>query len=234
MLLAAIRRWTPKPFRVSVAVALFEARVAARTAGRGRYASLGDDLKVNLGCGDDVRPGWLNLDLALDRPRGVREVAPGTLWANHDLREGLPLRPGSCRLIYTSHFLEHLAPADAIALLSDCRSALAEGARLRVAVPDFGPIAGAYARGELDHLAPLQRHVDDLGLSVTGPATPIDALDYAAHQAGEHKQVYDSERLAAQLREAGFTRVQPSDFDPELDVDNDLRRRYSVYMDAYR
>src|SRR6266536_2872590 len=49
-------------------------------------------LRVHLGCGDDIREGWVNIDLNLSKRtcRSKLEQS-GTALINHDLRLGLPL-----------------------------------------------------------------------------------------------------------------------------------------------
>lgn len=53
---------------------------------------------VNLGCGKDVRPGWVNVD---------RHPFPGVTVADAE-RDSLPFPDGSVDVVYASHFLEHV------------------------------------------------------------------------------------------------------------------------------
>src|SRR5262245_65634413 len=54
-------------------------------------------LKIHLGCGDDIRPGWINIDLSLKKNDTYRSDA---IFISHDLRTGLPLEEQSCHYIY--------------------------------------------------------------------------------------------------------------------------------------
>ncbi len=64
-------------------------------------------MKLHLGCGQNIIPGWMNIDLE-PGPGGVR----------HDLRKRLPFGDGSARFIFNEHFLEHITP-DLKKLLDD-------------------------------------------------------------------------------------------------------------------
>ncbi len=53
-------------------------------------------LRLNVGCGSNVKEGWLNIDLF------------GGCDLHLDLRRDLPFRTGSASIVYTEHFFEHL------------------------------------------------------------------------------------------------------------------------------
>jgi SAM-dependent methyltransferase len=83
------------------------------------------DLKVNLGCGTDIRPGWVNLD-KVNLP-GVDIV--------HDLAAGpLPFPSESCSEICCKDVLEHF---NYIPFLREIHRILREGGIVRVRVPHF-------------------------------------------------------------------------------------------------
>jgi hypothetical protein len=68
----------------------------------GRYANA-KSLKLNIGCGKNLKPGWINIDLARNADLSL------------DMREQIPLSDGSAQTIYSEHFLEHLDyPTDAL------------------------------------------------------------------------------------------------------------------------
>jgi SAM-dependent methyltransferase len=89
---------------------------------------------LNLGCGAHYHADWVNVDIAPDSPQ-VLAV---------DLGGELPFREQSFDAAYCSHVLEHLAPADAAALLRRIHGLLKPGGILRVVVPDLEALARAY------------------------------------------------------------------------------------------
>jgi predicted SAM-dependent methyltransferase len=90
--------------------------------------------RVNLGCGDRYRPGWINID--------IRPCGPGVI--AHDLRKGIPLETGSCDLVYHSHLLEHLSYDAATVFMKECFRVLKPGGVIRVVVPDLEVICRLY------------------------------------------------------------------------------------------
>jgi ubiquinone/menaquinone biosynthesis C-methylase UbiE len=87
--------------------------------------------KLNLGCGRDIRPGYLNLDLA--KIPGLDVVA--------DLEKPLPFADDSFDEVFTSHVLEHVS--DLFALLGELRRICRPGATIRIYVPHLS-FFGAY------------------------------------------------------------------------------------------
>src|SRR5678816_1608978 len=59
-------------------------------------------LKLQFGCGRNIKTGFVNIDSNPAADLGL------------DLRESLPFENGSCSLIYSEHFLEHLVYPDVI------------------------------------------------------------------------------------------------------------------------
>ena len=109
------------------------------------------ELRIHLGCGEDIKLGWINIDLKAKLPVIGKGAAPGTAFINHDLRRGLPVEERSCALIYSSHFFEHLNYGNAVALLRECYRALQPGGVFRAALPDFTGVFQAYLSGDVDY-----------------------------------------------------------------------------------
>lgn len=134
-------------------------------------------IKLNIGCGPNMFPGWVNydrqdmawyLDILRDAdastwPAHQRALAAavqaGTVTcAQHDLRDGFAAHPdGSVDVIYLGQVIEHLNPVyEAPKLIADCYRMLRSGGELRVTTPDLGLLIGAYQARTLDQFAAEQ------------------------------------------------------------------------------
>lgn len=82
--------------------------------------------RINLGCGKDIKPGYLNVDF-LKLP-GVDKV-----W-NLD-KFPWPFKTNEFDEVYTSHFLEHVE--DIIKTMKEIHRISKNGARVKIRVPHF-------------------------------------------------------------------------------------------------
>lgn len=105
-------------------------RFSTLTARRERTASP----LLNLGCGRRRHPAWRNADLVPDGPDVL----------GIDLRKPLPFPAGAFTAVYAAHVLEHLVPAEALALVNEIGRVLAPGGVVRIVVPDLEAAARAY------------------------------------------------------------------------------------------
>lgn len=82
-------------------------------------------MKLNLGCGNDIREGWVNLDI--NKKEGVNVV--------HDLNEvPLPFEDNSFNYILCKDILEHV---DYVILMNELHRILKKEGILRIRVPHF-------------------------------------------------------------------------------------------------
>lgn len=85
--------------------------------------------KVHLGCGNDIKRGWVNLDKN-DGNIENKEVV------HCDLEEGkLPFADDSCAEVMAIHLLEHIK--NLLPLMNEIRRVLRPGGFLRVEVPVY-------------------------------------------------------------------------------------------------
>lgn len=82
--------------------------------------------KLNLGCGEDIKLGWINLDSL--KLAGVNII--------HDLNKfPYPFKDNEIDIVYTSHVLEHVD--DLIKTMKELRRICKPGAKISIRVPHF-------------------------------------------------------------------------------------------------
>ena len=178
---------------------------------------------LDLGCGPNTSPDFCNLDYSWH---------PGidVCW---DVTRGLPFADHYIGGIFTEHLLEHLAFADALALLAECRRILRVGGVLRLVVPDGQLYLSEYAKhvaGEIAHMP-----YADVDKNVFPDATPIVSVNRIFREHG-HRFIWDYETLRLALLRCGFTNVERRSFgkgaDPKLLRDTQGRAVESLYVEA--
>jgi predicted SAM-dependent methyltransferase len=188
---------TASQLRYETDMLLLRARCALSFGYRRRVRELANrrDLRVHLGCGNALFPGWLNVDCYPPAPRAGIEIL--TL----DMRQGLPLGDASVSALFTEHFLEHL-PVEIVreTILPEIRRVLEPGGWVRIGVPD-----GEYFVNQ--YVAHREGHADPLFEGHRRGSTPMSMLNDIAHGFG-HCFLYDFETMKLMLQVAGFSNVQ--------------------------
>jgi predicted SAM-dependent methyltransferase len=220
----------PRHVAIPVAYELRAAykRVMGRTVKR-RYEHA-TDLLVNVGAGEEGRPGWVNIDL---------QALPG-INCFYDCRKGLPFPDRSVRAIFCEHFFEHLDYTDEVPyFLSDCHRVLIPGGVIRIIVPDGERYLQAYCQPGWESLAKLRPlgpdRADSYGFSYH---TKMELVNVVFRQGHEHKFAYDYETLELLLHKYGFATVVRQAFGrsqlPELCIDLPTRACESLYVEAQK
>ncbi len=140
-----------------------------------------------------------------------------------DLRYGIPFADGSVDNVYSSHLFEHLPYPDGQKLLAEAMRVLKPGGSFSIVVPN--------ARLYVEHYLGQRDLPDDFfgWEPAFNGTTRIDALNYIAYMAGEHKYLFDQENLLHILSAAGFDRVAPREFDAETDLaERDYESLYAI------
>lgn len=193
------------------------------------------ELKLHIGCGPCVLPGWINIDIH------PAPLATNVLW-------GLPFADGSARYVFLSHLLEHLFyPNDVHPFLLDLRRVLAPGGVVRIVVPDIAQCIAAYQDDDAEFFAARREHwgngdgrttrLEDF-LAYAG-AGPDPAWLFQAHKFG-----YDYATLQRALERAGFVDIERSAFNAsrhaalQVDANSEVAgarhgaEHYSLFVEA--
>jgi predicted SAM-dependent methyltransferase len=193
---------------------------AHRRTGRMLGALPDRDLCVNIGCGPNALPGWINLDAA-------RGDSIEVVW---DLRRGLPFTSESCSAIFGEHVIEHLSKEDAEQLVRECYRALQSGGVLRLSTPDAGRFLRSYS-GDGKFLSDPR--------FLQNAETPMDRVNMMMREYGQHLWVYDAESLILLLRKAGFGTATEQQFEvsahPRMRKIDSVERAFeSLYVEAIK
>ncbi len=170
---------------------------------------------VNLGCGNNWREGWINIDVVSNSPY-VKA---------YDLRKGIPLENESADFVYSSHMLEHLGKREAENFIRECFRVLKKGGIIRIAVPDLETIAREYLKNleaakkgdeeakkryewiMLELLDQTVRERSGGEMLKYWAQKEIPAYDYVIERVGS-----EAENAIAQIRASGYV---PSEKEPQ-------------------
>ncbi|MDF7798967.1 methyltransferase domain-containing protein [Pontiellaceae bacterium B1224] len=203
--------------------------------------------KIHLGPGPNWKktdPHWIDVDI--DPQRGDVVVDFGQFTA-------FPLASQSVSCIYGSHVFEHMSIYITPALFKECCRVLQPGGTLRLILPDVEKSIREYAAGNADfeifrrraERAKKQWGVDNYTMFdclredfLSRSGQPILGENALAHQ-----NAWDFETIRKDLREAGFSTVEKTDFQQSGIMDFSFEGTYpseaneknrSLYVEAVR
>jgi predicted SAM-dependent methyltransferase len=212
----------------------------------------GDGLKLHLGCGSTVVPGWENIDKspsarvpvplrsALHRAGVLSEAQAAASFprgiVHADVRKPLRYGDGTVAYVYSSHMIEHLARWQALALLRECRRVLGPGGVVRIATPDLSELVEQYRRGQAPAGAtPADSFMEQLLTYRDPPANRLRTV-LGRLLTAPHQWLYDRESLVFLLREAGFPAARVAAYResgiPDIELLED--RPESLFVEAVR
>lgn len=206
MVIRAILCAALSPGELSALNALRLERAAAARHRKGlrqiRRRSLRRPARLNLGCGEARKDGFLNIDIC----------AGGDLTL--DLRRGLPFESDCCEQIFSEHFFEHLDyPEPVSSLFSECLRVLRPGGEMRFSVPDTQWPLFDYGDGpDAPYFAACRQQAWHPGCE-----TRLEHINHHFRQGHEHRYAYDFETVYKALSMTGFDAVQQCAFDSRLD-----------------
>ena len=207
-----------------------------------KYRANANFVKVNLGCGLQCLPGWINIDGSLTSLLGSKKssfinrllykLAGSSSYYSfatynkiikesnlkfYNLQKRIPINSNSVDVIYCSHFLEHLRKKDGQNFLKECFRLLKNNGLLRIAVPDLDIAMAMYQQGEVERMQDLFFYTSD-------------NWDFAAH-----KYNYNFKYLQEVLSGIGFKNIKKMSYQngecPEIDY-LDVYPDHSLYVEC--
>ena len=176
---------------------------------------------MQFGCGFSAPQGWVNFDaspmlrlqripiLGLILKRWNPPVFPPN--ADYgDIIRGLPVVPETCKGIYCSHVLEHLALKDFRLALENIFSYLMVGGIFRLVVPDLEHLARVY----LESKEPT-RSLEFMRRSHLGKENRPQKMIPILRQLfgnSQHLWMWDYRSLQLELTNAGFRKIRRAFF----------------------
>ena len=170
-------------------------------------------IKLNLGCGPDIKQGWINIDNDYYH-QGLK-----SLDFDWDLLQPIPFPDKSVDYIFNEHFIEHFTYQEGLKILENCARILKDTGVIRIATPDLAECVRYYVqenwREPLDIL--IKEHEERNNPEALewskNYALKIKTRGHLINNAfreedGSHKWLYDFEEITRLANDAGFTKVR--------------------------
>jgi predicted SAM-dependent methyltransferase len=170
------------------------------------YLSAHPVTKIQLGCGGNILPGWLNTDGQCDgwfHPDSVKL----------DATQAFPLPDNTFDYVYSEHMIEHLTYWHGQNMLQESFRIMKPGARIRISCPDFQFLLDLYQSPTKLMTEYMQETKPDWAPF----ASAIFTINNYVRDWG-HKFIYDKNMMIACLQAAGFTDVEQFDIRNSNDV----------------
>jgi hypothetical protein len=175
---------------------------------------------VHYGCLFSAPESWLNFD-ASPTLRFERVPLVGQLYTKNDRRfppnvrygdivRGLPVAENSCRGLYCSHVLEHLALIDCRKALRNSFSYLQPGGLFRMVLPDLEGLARNYLANPSSTAA--HRFMRESILGSEERRRGLMGLLCSWLGNSRHLWMWDFKALEHELRHAGFNQIRRAHF----------------------
>ncbi len=205
-------------------------------------------IRINLGSGRIVAPGWINVDngftilmatfplwflkillYVFQNRKNISKQIEFIIQLNrkkcyfihYDLNYGLPFPDGVADFIYSSHFFEHFTQKGGVAFLKECKRVLKPGGMIRICVPDLEKFVQLYLKGERIRF-----------LSVF-----FSELRNVDECYGRHRSMYDYNLLQDVLIKVGFKKITHCEYKkgttPDLDI-LDAQNEMTLYVEAMK
>lgn len=168
-------------------------RKASQRNGIEKYLATANPRRLNIGCGSNILPGWLNTDT---------DASPGSVYLDATRMAVIP--DGSFDAVFCEHMIEHVSLPDAIRILHEAYRILKPAGMIRIVTPSLTAFCRlmsdeAYGREYIDWFR---------GFSGNKGADAVDVVNAIFYLHG-HRFIWSERRLADELMRAGFRLVHP-------------------------
>lgn len=159
---------------------------------------------LNIGCGPNLQPGWLNTDLHPEK---------GAMFLNAALP--FPFADNTFDYVYSEHLLEHLPYAAGKNMLRECWRVLKPGGTLRMSVPTIDFLMDLYKEPNSERTQryvawSLQHYAPDMyeDFQTEHGTLPVSLVINNFMHFWDHQMIYDEQTLTQVLHLAGFTKIE--------------------------
>jgi len=175
---------------------------------------------VQYGCGMSAPKSWKNFD-ASPTLRFERVAILGRFHTKNktrfpdniaygDIIKGLPINDNSCRAIYCSHVLEHLALEDFRVALSNTYRILEDGGVFRFVLPDLEYYVRQYVEDTSRNAA--LNFMRETYLGIENRNRGFKSLIRSFFGNSQHLWMWDYKSIEQELMDAGFSNVRRACF----------------------
>jgi hypothetical protein len=180
-----------------------------------------DSKFVQYGCGLSAPLTWRNFDasptLRLQRlpivgsyfRRGEYPIFPANV-EHGDIVKGLPIPDESCKAIYCSHILEHLALQDFNIALQNTYRYLERGGIFRFVMPDLEQLTRDYLDSADSHAALTFMESSYLGKKTRSRGLVGLVREWSGNSA--HLWMWDFKSIVPELQRVGFSEIRRAYF----------------------
>jgi hypothetical protein len=191
---------------------------------------------VQYGCGMSAPETWINFDCS-PTLRFERLPLVGRLYTKNirrfpdnvqygDIVRGLPVPPDSCKGVFCSHVLEHLALEDFQVALQHTFQYLELGGVFRLVLPDLEQLARNYLADSSNMAASRFMEASYLGKKRRARGLRGFVAEWLGNSA--HMWMWDEKAMVEQLRHHGFIDIRRATFGDAQD------RRFDEVEDKAR
>jgi SAM-dependent methyltransferase len=203
---------------------------------------------IQYGCGYTAPKEWRNFDASITL-KWERMPILGRLYTKNaqrfpanaeygDIVKGLPVKDQSCRGVYASHVLEHLALDDFHTALENTRRILKPGGIFRLIVPDLEWYAGEYlARVGAGDTNANSFFLRETYLGEEKRTRNLFCFVFSLLRTSNHRWMWDAPSMTEALVQHGFKNIRRCSFadcaDPMFKLVEDAERfEHAVAMEA--